>query len=105
VIQHIHQTCGLSSEKMIPTIIYEDNTACIAQLKEGYIKGDRTKHISPKFFFTHDLQKENTINVQQIRSSENLADLFTKALPTTIFEKLVHNIGVRRLKDLVMRGS
>ncbi|XP_031116482.1 secreted RxLR effector protein 161-like [Ipomoea triloba] len=35
--------------------IYEDNAACIAQLKEGYIKGDRIKHISPKFFFTHDL--------------------------------------------------
>jgi hypothetical protein len=100
VIQHIRHTCGLSSGEMIPTIIYEDNTACIAQLKEGYIKGDRTKHILPKFFFTHDLQKDNTINVQQIRSSENLADLFTKALPTTIFEKLVRNIGVRRLKDL-----
>ena len=100
VIQHIRQTCGLFYGEMIPTIIYEDNTACIAQLKEGYIKGDRTKHISPKFFFTHDLQKDNVINVQQIRSSENLADLFTKALPTTIFEKLVHNIGVRRLKDL-----
>ena len=39
-----------------PTIVYEDNAACVAQLKGGYIKGDRTKHISPKFFFTHDLQ-------------------------------------------------
>ena len=64
------------------------------------IKGDRTKHISLKKNFTHDLQKNNVINVQQIRSSENLADLFTKALPTTTFEKLVRNIGVRRLKDL-----
>uniref|UniRef100_A0A1U7WMR6 Uncharacterized protein LOC104229005 n=1 Tax=Nicotiana sylvestris TaxID=4096 RepID=A0A1U7WMR6_NICSY len=38
-----------------PTTLYEDNVSCIAQLKGGYIKGDRTKHISPKFFFTHDL--------------------------------------------------
>ena len=38
-----------------PTTLYEDNAACIVQLKNGYIKGDRTKHISPKFFFTHDL--------------------------------------------------
>jgi hypothetical protein len=36
-------------------VIYKDNTACIAQIKEGYIKGDGTKHISPKFFSTHDL--------------------------------------------------
>jgi hypothetical protein len=44
------------------------------------------KHISPKFFFIHDLQKDSIITVQQICSSENLADLFTKALPTWIQE-------------------
>ena len=35
-----------------PTIIYEDNIACITQVSEGYIKGDKTKHLSPKLFFT-----------------------------------------------------
>ncbi|KAK4380785.1 hypothetical protein Sango_3030900 [Sesamum angolense] len=100
MIQHIGGTCGLSLEKTIPTILYEDNTSCIAQLKEGYIKGDRTKHISPKFFFTHDLQKNGDNDVQQVRSSENLANLFTKALPTAIFKKLVYNIGIRHFKDL-----
>ncbi|GKB52412.1 hypothetical protein Tco_0903165 [Tanacetum coccineum] len=33
-----------------PTVVHEDNAACIAQLKDGYIKDDRTKHILPKFF-------------------------------------------------------
>ena len=83
------------------TILYEDNAACIAQLKDGYIKGDRTKHISPKLFFTHDLEKIGYINVQQIRSNENLADLFTKALPTSTFERLLHKIGMCRLKDVI----
>lgn len=50
------------------------------------IKGDKTKHSSPKFLFKHDLQKDNVINAQQIRSSKNLTDLFTKELPTTIFQ-------------------
>ena len=80
--------------------MYEDNAACIAQLKGGYIKEDRTKHISPKFFFTHDLQQNGEIEVQQIRSSDNLADLFTKALPTSTFEKLRYKIGMRRLRDI-----
>ena len=80
--------------------MYEDNAACIAQLKGGYIKGDRTKHISPKFFFTHDLQQNGEIEVQQIRSSDNLADLFTKALPTSTFEKLRYKIGMRRFRDI-----
>ena len=100
IIHYIRTTCGLSSGRMISTILYEDNAACIAQLKEGYIKGDRTKHISPKFFFTHDLQKDGEIDIQQIRSDENLADLFTKSLPGAIFQKLVHGIGLRKLRDL-----
>ena len=81
--------------KKIPTIVYEDNAACIAQMKEGYIKGDKTKHISPKLFFMHDLQQNGNINVQQIRSSDNLAYLFIKSLPTSTFKKLVYKIGMR----------
>jgi len=97
--QHIRADCGMVEDKE-PTIMYEDNAACIAQLKEGYIKGDRTKHILPKFFFTHDLQKDGEVKVVQVRSSDNSADLFTKALPASILRKLAHQIGMRRLKDL-----
>ena len=83
-------------------MIYEDNAACIAQIKEDYIKGDRTKHISPKFFSTHDLQVRGEVDVQQIRSTDNLADLFTKALPTKVFRQLIHGIGMRSMKDLLL---
>ena len=48
-----------------PNIMYKDNAACIAQLKGGYIKGDRTKHILPKFFFIHELQKAGEVRVLQ----------------------------------------
>ena len=97
---NIRGKCGLSSREILPTILYENNTACIAQIKGGYIKGDRTKHISPKLFYTHDLEENGDISVQQISSKDNLAGLFTKALPTPTFEKLVHNIGMQRLKEL-----
>lgn len=60
---------------MISKIIYEDNTACIAQIRGRYIKRDRTKHISPKFFYTHELQQEKKIDVRQICSTNNLAYL------------------------------
>ena len=92
MIQHIKKSCELSSIKNKPTVLYEDNVACIAQVKGGYIKGDQTKHISPKFLYTHELHNNGEINVQQIRSSDNLIDLCTKALPTTTFKKLVHQI-------------
>ena len=99
-IQHIQEKCGLSTVKDNPIILYEDNATCITQIREGYIKGDRTKHISPKFFYTHELQKNGEIDVKQIRSSDNLSNLFTKALPTITFKKLVNDIGMRRLNDL-----
>ena len=90
----------MSSIKGSPTILYEDNVSCITQIRGDYIKGDRTKHISPKLFYTHELQKSGNIDVQQIRLSENLANLFTKSLPIATFKKIVYNIGMRRLKDL-----
>ena len=86
MIQHIQESCGLPSIKDNPTTLFEDNAACIAQIKGGYIKGDRTKHISSKLFYTHELQKSDEINVQQIRSSDNLADLFMKSLLTLTFK-------------------
>ena len=100
MIQHIQEICGLPYIKDSPTTLFEDNAACIAQIKGGYIKGDRTKHISPKFFHTHELQNNGEIDIQQIRSSDNPADLFTKALPASTLKKFVRQIGMKRLKDL-----
>jgi len=39
---------------MESTTIYEDNSAYISQLKERYIKGNKTKHI---------LQKKNSLMI------------------------------------------
>ena len=64
MIQHIQETCGLPSIRSNATVLHEDNDACIAQIKGGFIKGDKTKYISPKFFYTHELQKRSEIDVQ-----------------------------------------
>ena len=105
MIQNIRESCGLFSIKGDPTILFEDNVACIAQITEGYSKRDRTKLISLKFFYTNELQKSGEIDVQQIRSSDNLANLFTKSLLISTFKKLIHMIGMRQLKDIDMRES
>ncbi|GKE55121.1 hypothetical protein Tco_1490277, partial [Tanacetum coccineum] len=38
VIQHIRESCGISSGQEAPAVIHEDNATCIAQLKDEYIK-------------------------------------------------------------------
>ncbi|KAG7549820.1 Reverse transcriptase RNA-dependent DNA polymerase [Arabidopsis thaliana x Arabidopsis arenosa] len=97
---HIQEASGLVIKRE-PTRLYEDNAACVAQIEEGYIKSDRTKHIPPRFFsYTQELEKNKEVDVQYIRSSDNAADLFTKALPTSTFRKHVQSIGMRHLRDL-----
>ncbi|CAA7051169.1 unnamed protein product [Microthlaspi erraticum] len=67
LIQHIQEASGVSTKKE-PTIIYEDNSACVTQLKEGYIKSDRTKHIPPRFFsYTQELEKNQEVDIQYVR--------------------------------------
>ena len=61
-----------------PTVIYEDNEACITQIKVGYIKEDQIKHILPKLFFTNELLGSD-VDVMQFRSFNKLTDLFTKS--------------------------
>ena len=38
MIQYIQETCGLPSIKGNGTKLHEDNVACIAQIKGGFIK-------------------------------------------------------------------
>jgi hypothetical protein len=79
--------------KLGPIRIYEDNAACVAQVQQGYIKTDRTKHIDPKFFFMHELNGKQ-LEVIQVASEKNLADLFTKSLGSNKHWDLTHGIGM-----------
>ncbi|KAL0733316.1 hypothetical protein Bca4012_009526 [Brassica carinata] len=98
--QHVQEASGIVIKKE-PTKVYEDNSACVAQLKERYIKSDRTKHIPPRFFsYIRELEKNKEVDIEYVRSCDNPADLFTKALPTTTFQKHVDGIGMWRLRDL-----
>jgi hypothetical protein len=54
--------------------------ACITKFRGGYIKRDKINHILSKFFYTHKLQQKQKINIKQIRSSDNLINLFTNFL-------------------------
>jgi hypothetical protein len=104
MIDHVQKSCGIGTIES-PTIIYEDNVACVAQMQMGYIKTNYTKHISLKLFYPHELQESGEISILQIKSHDNLADLFTKSLSLTTFDKNVKGIGMRRLKDLQGSGE
>jgi hypothetical protein len=54
MINHIQKSCGMNIIDT-PTIIYEDNAACVAQMHMSYVKSNLTKHIVPKFFYPYEL--------------------------------------------------
>ncbi|KAM3247265.1 hypothetical protein P3L10_009032 [Capsicum annuum] len=104
MIYLIREQYGVKYDNL-PIILYGDNASCIAHLNGGFIKGDRTKYTSLKLFYIHELQRNGDVNVQQIRYSENVADLFTKSYPITTFKKMVHKIRIQRFKDVLIRES
>jgi hypothetical protein len=51
MIDHIEKPCGIGVIES-PTIIFEDNAACVVQIQTGYIKTNYTKYIFENYF-TH----------------------------------------------------
>ena len=96
----IRQQCQIQEEEK-PTTIFEDNAACIRQMSSGFIKADRTKHISPHIFsFSQDLIDKGQIEIQKVESEHNIADMLTKALPAHKHKKLIYAAEMRSLQDL-----
>jgi hypothetical protein len=54
MIDHILKLCGVGALDA-PTIIFEDNAACVAQMESCYIKSNLIEHITPKLFYPHEL--------------------------------------------------
>ena len=62
-------------------------------MRQGFIKDDNTKHISYNIEFL-------MIQMNQVRSEDNVVDLFTKSLSKSTFEKHVKSISLLNLFDL-----
>jgi hypothetical protein len=88
MIDHIHKLCGIGAIES-PTIIYKDNAACVAQMKRGISKLITQNIFFSKLFYPHELQKGGENNILQIKSCDNLANLFMKSLPLATFDKCV----------------
>ena len=68
-----------------PAIILKDNAGCIKVAKSP-TNHKGTRQLLTKFFFVQD-ELDKTINLHQISTSENVADVFTKLLPASRFNQ------------------
>ncbi|CAM6124024.1 unnamed protein product [Calypogeia fissa] len=99
LIDHINTHAGRPHFDK-PTTLYEDNRPCVEQIVQGFIKGDRIKHIAPKFFYTHEQHGEQ-VKVKWISSKDNRADLFTKPLPPSLHREHTYGIGMRSFSSML----
>jgi len=71
-----------------PTIIKEDNTGCIAVAENAIVKS-RVKHIDIKHHSIRERIKNQIIKLQYVKTTDQLADIFTKDLPICTFRNFV----------------
>lgn len=74
-----------------PPLLYIDNQAALA-LAKNPTHHNRTKHIDIRYHFIRSEIEAGTINLQSIGTTENIADILTKALPKARFE--AHRSGM-----------
>jgi hypothetical protein len=81
----------LGQEQLSPTTIFEDNNACI-RLSMNAEFHKRTKHIDMKWFYVREKHDSGEIVLKKIKSVDNIADLFTKALSSKYFVMLTSSM-------------
>ena len=69
------------------TILWGDNQPAISSVGNKSSKS-RTKHIDVRLKFCGEVVKKGILQIKYISSSENIADIFTKPLPTARFREL-----------------
>ncbi|KAL0370584.1 UNVERIFIED_CONTAM: Retrovirus-related Pol polyprotein from transposon TNT 1-94 [Sesamum angustifolium] len=90
-LRRILEDIGEKQEE--PTTIYCDNKSAIAITKNP-VQHSRTKHIDIKYHSLREATTRGEIELKYCSTEEQLADIFTRALPRNKFEELCMKIGV-----------
>jgi hypothetical protein len=67
--------------------VYGDNQSTIAVSQRG-VRSDRTKHVDVKYHFVTETVDRGVVKLCWVPTTQQQADIFTKALATPVFESL-----------------
>ena len=87
--------------------LYCDNQSAI-HLVENRLFHAWTKHAEVHYHFLREKVLQEELEMSQVKSDDQMADLFTKGLNTTRFQKIREQLKVNKKKDFdksVLRGS
>lgn len=76
------------------TLVYCDNVSAV-YLSNNPVKHQRTKHVEIDIHFVREKVAMGQVRVLHVPSSSQFADIFTKGLPTAIFNEFKNSLSVR----------
>nr|GEY81365.1 ribonuclease H-like domain-containing protein [Tanacetum cinerariifolium] len=86
--------CELHILLSFATLVYCDNVSAV-YLSSNLIQHQRTKHIEIDIHFVCDLLATGQVRALHVPSRYQFEDIFTKSLPTALFEEFHSNLSVR----------
>ena len=80
---------GIHQKK--PTVLFEDNSGAIV-LAHTTVIGKRTRHVNIKYHCINDWVSSGALILQKIATTKNVADIFTKPLEKTLFQRFASKL-------------
>ena len=83
-----------------PLVLYCNNSGAVANSKEPR-SHKRGKHIEKKYHLIWEIVHQGDVTVTKIGTEHNLADPFTKTLPSKTFKAHLKGLGLRDMARLL----
>ncbi|GJX26107.1 ribonuclease H-like domain-containing protein [Tanacetum coccineum] len=84
----------LHSPLLTATLVYYDNVSAV-YMSANLVQHQRTKHIEIDIHFVRDMVKVGHVRVLHVPSRFQYADIFTKGLPSALFEDFRSSLSIR----------
>lgn len=79
-------------------VIRCDNKSAI-DFTRNKIERSRTKHIDIAYHITREMHENGLIKLKYVSSNDNVADIFTKSLSSTVMNKHIENLGLQLIAE------